>query len=82
MGLQQRLDQMRSNFVAGADPKILEIMQTAKDRLNASGILEKTLKTGSAAPDFRLEDAHGTIYDSRDLRQNGPLVLTFYRGVW
>jgi peroxiredoxin len=34
------------------------------------------------APSFALSDADGTIVTSSELLAKGPLVLTFYRGVW
>lgn len=50
--------------------------------LIASGIAEKGLKTGVAAPDFTLPDVHGAAVTLSDLRASGPVVLTFYRGEW
>lgn len=82
MSLKQTLDQMKQDFVAKADPEILEIMKTATGNLLNSGILDQTLKTGSQAPDFTLEDAAGKSYSSEKLRKKGPLLLVFYRGVW
>lgn len=82
MGLQQKLDRMKQEFVAGAPAETLAIMQKATARLSASGILEKTLPPGKRAPDFSLQDASGQMVNSRELRKEGHLLLTFYRGIW
>ncbi len=38
------------------------------------------LKVGNIAPDFLLPDADGRFHSSEQLRRNGPLVLSFFRG--
>src|SRR6185312_11184161 len=40
------------------------------------------LRAGDAAPDFTLDDADGHSVSSRELLVDGPLVVSFYRGVW
>jgi|tagenome__1003787_1003787.scaffolds.fasta_scaffold20436415_2 peroxiredoxin len=37
---------------------------------------------GEAAPDFGLPDARGVTVTLADLRDDGPVVLVFYRGAW
>ena len=38
------------------------------------------LKVGDTLPDFLLPDADGRLHSSEQLRRNGPLVLSFFRG--
>lgn len=82
MTLQEQLDQIR----AGAKIRIPEanraIMRNATDALVQSGRLAKTPKVGDTAPDFILTDTTGTNWDSRALRERGPLLVTFFRGHW
>ena len=40
------------------------------------------LKVGDTAPDFLLPDVGGRLHSSEQLRRNGPLVLSFFRGGW
>ncbi len=40
------------------------------------------VKQGDRAADFSLPNAHGKQFRLQDLIDQGPLVLTFYRGVW
>ena len=57
-------------------------MHRATEELIASGLAERALKAGDMAPAFALNDADGNIVRSADLLGHGPLVVTFYRGVW
>jgi peroxiredoxin len=54
----------------------------ATAELIASRQTERALKVGDRAPSFNLPDAEGVMIDSARLLAKGPVVLTFYRGVW
>ncbi|PWV95524.1 peroxiredoxin [Hoeflea marina] len=87
MKLQDKLDAMREDFESGRFPLVptrdqLDTMQRATRLLADSGQADCALKAGDTAPDFSLEDADGNSVDSRALLARGPLVATFYRGVW
>jgi hypothetical protein len=82
MTLQEQLDQIRAGSKIRIPEENRAIMRNATDRLVRSGILAKALQEGETAPDFALVDSTGTLWDSRDLRSNGPLLLTFFRGHW
>lgn len=82
MTLQDRLDKHRAEFQKNAPAEALEIMQQANADLEASGILDGTAKTGVKAPSFILPDEKGQMNDTGHFLQKGPLVISFYRGVW
>jgi peroxiredoxin len=87
MPLQQTLDAFKANFEAGdppyyAPPWVHELIHRATDELIASGAAGRALKAGSDMPDFRLFDSDGAQVSSSDLLAKGPLVVSFYRGVW
>lgn len=87
MSLQDKLDAFRINFEAGGPPYnapawIHEPMHRATAELIASGVAGRALKTGDKAPAFTLKDADGVEISSAALLAQGPLVVTFYRGVW
>lgn len=42
----------------------------------------KAVRAGQFAPTFRLENIHGGAARMIDLLEQGPLVVSFYRGVW
>jgi peroxiredoxin len=87
MNLQDRLDAFRTDFEAGkphynAPPEVSDVMKRATRELIASGLAQRALKAGDAAPDFLLDDSNGNAVWSRGLLAQGPLVVSFYRGVW
>ncbi|MGA7195917.1 MAG: peroxiredoxin-like family protein [Roseiarcus sp.] len=83
MSLQDKLDTFKADFEGNkAPPEVVAIMRKATADLIASGRAEKALKAGMRAPEFALPDAHGQVVPSSELLQKGPLVVTFYRGVW
>ncbi len=47
-----------------------------------SGYEDRALRVGDKAPAFQLPDTEGQSVSSADLLAQGPLVVTFYRGVW
>lgn len=64
------------------DPQRKAVYQAQADALAASDILETALRTGHKAPLFELPDAFGKTVRLADLLENGPVVLSFYRGSW
>lgn len=82
MPLQDTLDAMREKFESNLPPETLAVMHGATDDLMTSGIMDGVLKPGDAAPRFELPDLNGEMVDSAALLARGPLVVSFYRGVW
>jgi peroxiredoxin len=52
------------------------------DQIAAAGLTRHALQVGQLAPNFTLPDADGQPQTLASLLQNGPVVLTFYRGNW
>jgi peroxiredoxin len=87
MALQDRLDAFKADFVSGKLPfkpsqERLATMKRATDELIDSGQAQRAKKAGDTAPEFTLLDPDGKQVRSRDLLAKGPLVISFYRGVW
>jgi peroxiredoxin len=87
MALQDRLDAFKADFEAGRfslkpSKEALETMHRATDELIASARAQRARKAGDRAPEFILADPDGTPVSSRELLAGGPLVISFYRGVW
>lgn len=87
MTLQAKLDAFKTDFEAGKPPynvsrAVVETMHRATDELLASGAAQRALKVGDKAPPFSLSDAQGNIVNSAELLKRGPLIVSFYRGVW
>ena len=82
MSLQAKLDNMREQFESKLPAETLAIMHGATDDLLASGIMDGVLKAGARAPDFSIADQDGNQVRASALLSDGPLVVSFYRGVW
>jgi peroxiredoxin len=83
MSLQDKLDAFKADFEGKQAPKqAVEIMHRATAEFIASGQADRALKVGAIAPAFSLPEADGGSVSSTDLLARGPLVLSFYRGVW
>ena len=87
MALQDRLDAFKADFESGRFPlkptrEALETMHRATDELIASAQAQRASKAGDTAPEFVLADPDGKPVSSRELLARGPLVVSFYRGVW
>jgi peroxiredoxin len=83
MFLQDTLDALRTKFETELlPPDITEKMHRSTAELVASGQAARARKAGERAPDFSLTDSEGQVVNLADLLRQGPLALSFYRGVW
>ena len=87
MSLQAKLDAFKADFEAGKPPynvpySVIETMHRATAELRASGAAERAKKVGDEAPAFTLKGPEGNVVSSQELLAKGPLIVSFYRGVW
>jgi peroxiredoxin len=87
MALQDRLDAFKADFESGRlslkpTKEVLDAMHRATAELIKSGQAQRAKKAGEVAPEFTLIDSDGKPVSSRELLAKGPLVVSFYRGVW
>src|SRR5258708_27673035 len=87
LALQGRLDAFKADFESGRFPlkpsrEALDTMHRATDELIASAQAQRAKRAGDVAPEFTLNDPDGKPVSSRELLARGPLVISFYRGVW
>ena len=85
--LQQWLDEFKKSFESGAPPynaprEAIEIMHRATAELKATGIEGRALKVGEHAPGFALFNQDHVQISSAGLLNQGPLVVSFFRGHW
>jgi len=80
--LQDQLDEITARTRHLVQAERLAVGERAVEELFATGVEEKILPVGSAAPEFALRDSNGKLVRSADLLALGPLVVKFFRGRW
>jgi peroxiredoxin len=80
--LQDQLDEITTQTRTLVQPERLAIGERAVDELFRSGIEDRILPAGAAAPPFALPDFSGKIVCSSDMLALGPLIVNFFRGRW
>jgi len=82
MSLKQRLEALRKASETRIPAEAQAIMHRATEDLRRSGILNRIVKVGQKAPSFELLNQRGEQIRSEALLAKGPMVASFYRGVW
>ena len=83
MSLQEKLDAFKADFESNKAPAAaIAAFHRSTRALIENGNADRALKAGERVPEFTLPDADGHLISSTALLAKGPLVLTFYRGVW
>jgi peroxiredoxin len=80
--LQEALEAQRTSLNAQISPEKLAIIEKASQDLANSGIHTNFLRVGDRAPDWELKDSEGEEYSLDDELDQGPVILSFYRGGW
>jgi peroxiredoxin len=82
MSLQDRLDAMKAASTTRIPQQTRAIMAHATDELRYSGILAKAIRVGNRLPAFELANQDGQTVRLADLLRSGPVIVSFFRGVW
>ena len=82
MKLQEKLKELKQKTIDSRPPELVAVLLEETDKLVKSGIADKAIKKGVTLPEFTLPDEKGNLISSTDLLNKGPLVISFYRGVW
>ncbi|GAB3478233.1 peroxiredoxin-like family protein [Marinomonas epiphytica] len=80
--LQQELDAFSAQIMPKMPASAKAIMKNVNQSL-LDGLPERNLvKVGDTLPAFALQNQEGETVSSVELLQQGPLVISFFRGVW
>ena len=80
--LNQKIRQTIQMFREGLPPDLAALIEQGAGEISAFDIVERALRTGDKIPDFTLKTQSGEEKRLLDYLADGPLVLTFYRGIW
>lgn len=78
MSLKEKL--ARFDASRNRPPEIVAILKRGNRTVQESGAAG--LQVGDRAPDFALPNQRGETVRLSDRLSRGPVVLSFYRGVW
>ena len=82
MSLQQQLDAFKAQFKQQAPEEAFNAFARSTQELIDSNQASSALKKGDTAPTFTLNDQDGNPVSLQSLLDKGPVVVSFYRGVW
>lgn len=80
--LKQELQEIKERLHSQAPEELNDMMMEILREFASSEVLDFALQKGDRLPDFSLVDQTGNAVSSVDLRLQGPLVVTFFRGGW
>lgn len=80
--LKTALDARKAGWAEKAPDEIKRIYGEGIDDVVNSGILQQAKQVGDLAPGFSLQNATGKSISLSDYLQQGPVILTWYRGGW
>ena len=80
--LNQKIRETIQAFRTSLPSELSALIEQGAGEISALDIVEKALRPGDRAPEFELQDRTGTTHRLADYLATGPLVVTFYRGVW
>ena len=82
MSLAPQLSAVYDNFQKNAPAQISQTINTANSDFEHAFKNQSIIKVGDKLPSFTLSDALGKEVTSNELLNNGPLLISFYRGEW
>ncbi|MEB3213904.1 MAG: peroxiredoxin-like family protein [Leptolyngbyaceae bacterium] len=80
--LAQELAATKASVLPHIPEDSQQVMAQATADLQASGIIDRILKVGDRLPDITLPNVHREPVRIQTLLENGPVIITFYRGEW
>lgn len=80
--LKEQLEARAAESARSGDPEVRAEFAKGIEAVAESGIVDRAKKVGDQAPDFTLKNATGEEVRLTELLEQGPVVLTWYRGGW
>jgi len=80
--LESQLQERQKASGAKSDAATKTAYAAGIQSVQDSGVTDKAVQVGQKAPDFELKNAKGETVRLSTLLEQGPVVLTWYRGGW
>ena len=82
MGLTEQLNDLKQQLGQEVPHEILVEIGQFVQGLAQSGIEKTSCQAGDKMPSFILPNVAGQMVSSEAILAKGPMVLSFYRGIW
>lgn len=82
VSLQSKLDGIWNGYTTKLPPDRIAGIEGGIKQVADAGVPAGALKVGAQAPEFELSDATGKKVALKSMLEQGPVVLTWYRGNW
>lgn len=82
MGLTEEINDLKQQLGKDIPREILEEIGQFIQGLVGTGIEKTSRQAGDKVPSFNLPNVSGKMVSPGDILAKGPMVLSFYRGVW
>lgn len=82
MNLNRELKKLKEQTLKNIPDEYVDVMLKDVESQVKKDITKNALAIGEIIPNFELENAVGERVNVEDLLENGPLVISFYRGAW
>ena len=82
MDLTAQLNDLKQQLGREIPREILTEIGQFVQGLAQTGIEKTSCQAGDRIPSFSLPNVSGGIVSSAEILSRGPMVLSFYRGVW
>ena len=82
MSLSEELEQFNRGFIEQVPEGVITEMAAATEMLQKSGLADRAVQAGQSAPEFDLPELGGGRVRLSEAIENGPVVISFYRGAW
>lgn len=82
MTLKAKIDEYKQKSAGKASPEAVAIMHSSTAAVQDSIAARAIPVMGQKLAAFELSDSKGNLVRSADLLQKGPLVVSFFRGMW
>ena len=82
MGLTEEINDLKQQLGKDIPREILEEIGQFIQGLVETGIEKTSRQSGDKVVSFNLPNVSGKMVSPGDILAKGPMVLSFYRGVW
>lgn len=82
MKLGEQINGAINQFREVLPSELNSLIEQGAGEISAMQLVENSLKVGDKAPDFSLLDKDGEKKSLSTYLGNGPVIVTFYRGLW